>query len=145
VDGSSGGHCEGKRQHPQPRELLWTEGAVGTARARGSALSRGNFCGRKERWARRGHAAAPSVGALCYKAQPLTQMSTRNLLECKARSARKAGDLTAICELIAQTVWDPRHPTASVSLSTGGHVAQKHRSTEAGVSCWLRPPDVSEC
>jgi hypothetical protein len=33
--------------------------------------------------------------------QPLTEMSTRNLLESKARPARKADNLTAICELIA--------------------------------------------
>jgi hypothetical protein len=30
--------------------------------------------------------------------QPLTEMSIRNLLEGKGRPARKADDLTAICE-----------------------------------------------
>jgi hypothetical protein len=30
--------------------------------------------------------------------QPLTEMSTRNLTECKGRPARKADNLTAICE-----------------------------------------------
>jgi hypothetical protein len=33
--------------------------------------------------------------------QPLTEMSTRNLLENKRRLARKAEHLTAICEQIA--------------------------------------------
>jgi hypothetical protein len=32
--------------------------------------------------------------------QPLTEMSTRNLLGCKGRLARKADSLTAICESI---------------------------------------------
>jgi hypothetical protein len=32
--------------------------------------------------------------------QPLTEMSTRNLLEDKGRPARKADNLTAICEPI---------------------------------------------
>jgi hypothetical protein len=32
--------------------------------------------------------------------QPLTEMSTRNLLEGKGRPARKADNLTAICEPI---------------------------------------------
>jgi hypothetical protein len=34
-------------------------------------------------------------------AQPVTEMSTRNLPEGKGRPARKANNLTAICELIA--------------------------------------------
>jgi hypothetical protein len=33
--------------------------------------------------------------------QPLTEMSTRNIPEGKGRQARKADNLTAICELIA--------------------------------------------
>jgi hypothetical protein len=32
--------------------------------------------------------------------QPLTEMSTRNLSEVKGRKARKADNLTAICEPI---------------------------------------------
>jgi hypothetical protein len=38
-----------------------------------------------------------SVGS---SAQPLTEMSTRNLFEGKGRAARKADNLTAICEPI---------------------------------------------
>jgi hypothetical protein len=40
--------------------------------------------------------------------QPLTEMSTRNLSGGEGRPARKA-DLTAICELIFQIIWDPQH------------------------------------
>jgi hypothetical protein len=32
--------------------------------------------------------------------QPLTEMSTRNLLEDKGRTVRKADNITAICESI---------------------------------------------
>jgi hypothetical protein len=61
-----------------------------------------------------GHVVAWLAETLCYKAgvagsildevfgstQPLREMSTRNLPGCKGRPARKAGDLTAICEPI---------------------------------------------
>jgi hypothetical protein len=44
--------------------------------------------------------------------QPLTEMSTRNIkimmfLGSKVRPVRGADNLTAICEAIVQTVWDP--------------------------------------
>jgi hypothetical protein len=39
--------------------------------------------------------------------QPLTEMSTRNLLEGKGRPARKT-DLTAICEPTVYKMWEPR-------------------------------------
>jgi hypothetical protein len=44
--------------------------------------------------------------------QPLTEMSTRNIPGSKGRSARKADNLTAICELIVQKIWEPRRLTA---------------------------------
>jgi hypothetical protein len=40
--------------------------------------------------------------------QPLTEMSTRNLPGCKGRPARKADNLTAMCEPIVQKMWEPR-------------------------------------
>jgi hypothetical protein len=40
--------------------------------------------------------------------QPLAEMSNRNLSGCKARPARKAENLTAICEAIYYTKWNPR-------------------------------------
>jgi hypothetical protein len=40
--------------------------------------------------------------------QPITEMSTRNLPEVKGRPARKADNLTAICEPIVYKVWEPR-------------------------------------
>jgi hypothetical protein len=40
--------------------------------------------------------------------QPLTEMSTRNLPGSKGRPARKADNLTAICEPIAYKMWQPR-------------------------------------
>jgi hypothetical protein len=43
--------------------------------------------------------------------QPLTEMSTRNLLGSKGRSAHKADNLTAICESIAYKIWEPRRLT----------------------------------
>jgi hypothetical protein len=43
--------------------------------------------------------------------QPLTQMSTRNLPGGKGRAARKADNLTAICESIFQKMWQPRRLT----------------------------------
>jgi hypothetical protein len=42
--------------------------------------------------------------------QPLTEMSTKNLPRGKERPARKA-DLTAICELTVQKMWEPRRLT----------------------------------
>jgi hypothetical protein len=43
--------------------------------------------------------------------QPLTEMSTRNLPGGKGRSARKADNLTSICESIALKIWEPRRFT----------------------------------
>jgi hypothetical protein len=40
--------------------------------------------------------------------QPLTEMSTRNLPGDKGRPARKADNLTAICESIVWKIWEPR-------------------------------------
>jgi hypothetical protein len=40
--------------------------------------------------------------------QPLTEMSTRILPGGKRRPALKADNLTAICELIVQKMWEPR-------------------------------------
>jgi hypothetical protein len=42
---------------------------------------------------------------------PLTEMSTRNLPGGKGRPARKADNLTAICELIVYKMWEPRRLT----------------------------------
>jgi hypothetical protein len=39
--------------------------------------------------------------------QLLTKKSARNLTGDKGRPARKADNLTAICEPIVKTVWDP--------------------------------------
>jgi hypothetical protein len=41
----------------------------------------------------------------------LTEMSTRNLPGGKRRPARKADNLTAICELIVWKMWEPRRLT----------------------------------
>jgi hypothetical protein len=43
--------------------------------------------------------------------QPLTEMSTRNLPGGKGRAARKADNLTAICEPIVWKMWEPRRLT----------------------------------
>jgi hypothetical protein len=40
--------------------------------------------------------------------QPLTEMNTRNLPGSKGWPARKADNLTAICEPIFNKMWDPR-------------------------------------
>jgi hypothetical protein len=42
--------------------------------------------------------------------QPLTEMSTRNLPGDKGRPARKADNLTAICEPIVCVNFDVSHP-----------------------------------
>jgi hypothetical protein len=48
---------------------------------------------------------------------PLIEMNTRNLSGGKGRSARKA-DLSAICELIIQKMWEPqRLTTLRVSMT----------------------------
>jgi hypothetical protein len=47
--------------------------------------------------------------------QPLTEMSTRNLPGCKGRPARKADNLTAICEPIVWKMWHPRRLTTLCS------------------------------
>jgi hypothetical protein len=44
--------------------------------------------------------------------QPLTEMSTRNIPGGKGRQARKADNLTAICEPIVYKMWEPQHLTA---------------------------------
>jgi hypothetical protein len=43
--------------------------------------------------------------------QPLTEISTRNLPRGKGRLARKADNLTAICEPIVYKMWEPRRLT----------------------------------
>jgi hypothetical protein len=43
--------------------------------------------------------------------QPLTEMSTMNLPGGKGRPARKADNLTAICEPIVYILWDPQRLT----------------------------------
>jgi hypothetical protein len=74
-----------------------------------------------------GHAVALLFQALCYKpegifelanlfsrtmalgsTQPLAEMSTRNLPGSKGRPARKADNLTAICEPTVWKMWGPR-------------------------------------
>jgi hypothetical protein len=42
---------------------------------------------------------------------PLTEISTRNLPGGKGLPARKADNLTAICEAIVWKMWDPRRLT----------------------------------
>jgi hypothetical protein len=44
-------------------------------------------------------------------AQPLTEMSTRNLPGGKRRPVCKADNLSAICEPIVYKMWEPRHLT----------------------------------
>jgi hypothetical protein len=43
--------------------------------------------------------------------QPLTEMSTRNILWSKGRPARKADNFTAIYEPIVYKMWEPQHLT----------------------------------
>jgi hypothetical protein len=46
--------------------------------------------------------------------QPLIEMSARSIkmfLGSRAQPVRRADNLTAICEPIVQTLWDPRHLT----------------------------------
>jgi hypothetical protein len=43
--------------------------------------------------------------------QPVTEMSTRNFPEGQGRPARKADNLTAICEPIVKKMWGPRRLT----------------------------------
>jgi hypothetical protein len=43
-----------------------------------------------------------------WSTQPLTEMSTRNLHEGNGRLARKADNLTAICEPVVWKMWEPR-------------------------------------
>jgi hypothetical protein len=43
--------------------------------------------------------------------QPLTEMSNRNIPGGKGRPARKADNLTAICEPTLYKMWELQHPT----------------------------------
>jgi hypothetical protein len=43
--------------------------------------------------------------------QPLTEMSTRNIPGGEGRPARKADNLTAICEPIVYKMWEPQYLT----------------------------------
>jgi hypothetical protein len=49
--------------------------------------------------------------------QPLTEMSTRNLLGGKKWPAHRADNLAAICELIVLKMWVPQ-PLATLRVST---------------------------
>jgi hypothetical protein len=49
--------------------------------------------------------------------QPLTEMSTRNLPGVKERLARKADNITAICEPIVQKMWELRRLTTLWALT----------------------------
>jgi hypothetical protein len=54
----------------------------------------------------------PSIRTMALGlAQPLTEMSTKNVSVGEARPARMADNLTDICEPIVQKMWDPRHLT----------------------------------
>jgi hypothetical protein len=53
----------------------------------------------------------PSRTVALGSTQPLTEMSTRNLPGVKERPARKADNLTAICEPIVSKMWEPRRLT----------------------------------
>jgi hypothetical protein len=44
--------------------------------------------------------------------QPLTEMSTRNIPGGEGRLARKADNITAICEPTVYKMWEPQHLTA---------------------------------
>jgi hypothetical protein len=44
--------------------------------------------------------------------QPLTEMTTRNIPGGEGRPARKADNLTAICEPTVYKMWEPQHLTA---------------------------------
>jgi hypothetical protein len=52
--------------------------------------------------------------------QPLTEMSTRNIPRGAGRPARKADDLTAVCEPIVYKMWEPQHLT-TLWVSTAGY------------------------
>jgi hypothetical protein len=52
--------------------------------------------------------------------QPLTQMSMRNFPVGKGRLARKADNLTAICEMTVYKMWEPRRLT-TLWASTACH------------------------
>jgi hypothetical protein len=51
--------------------------------------------------------------------QPLTEASTRNFTDSKARPTLKSDNLTAIREQTVQTVLDPRHLN-NVNLTVNG-------------------------
>jgi hypothetical protein len=54
----------------------------------------------------------PSIRTMTLgSTQTLTEMSTRNLPGSKGRPARKADNLTAICEPIFEKMWDPQRLT----------------------------------
>jgi hypothetical protein len=50
--------------------------------------------------------------------QLLTELSTRNYSGGKGRPARKADNLTFICEPIISKMWDPRHLTTLWASTT---------------------------
>jgi hypothetical protein len=52
--------------------------------------------------------------------QPLTEMSTRNHPEGIGRPARKADNLTAICEPFISKIWEPR-PLTTIWASTASY------------------------
>jgi hypothetical protein len=74
--------------------------------------------------------------------QPLTEMSTRNLPEGKGRPARKADNLTAICEPIvstSQTLW-----VCTVCYRDSFTFLLSVRKIEFSCSVWKQLPQPSE-
>jgi hypothetical protein len=49
--------------------------------------------------------------------QPLTEMITRNLIRSKGRPARKADNLTVICEPIVSKMWESRRLTTLLAFT----------------------------
>jgi hypothetical protein len=48
--------------------------------------------------------------------EPLTEISTRNLPRGKGRPARKADNLTVICEPIVYKMWETPQPVTGIGL-----------------------------
>jgi hypothetical protein len=57
-----------------------------------------------------------SIDLILGSTQPLTEMSTRNLLGGKARPTRKPDNLIVISEQIFQKMWEPQLPVTRITL-----------------------------
>jgi hypothetical protein len=77
-----------------------------------------------------------------------TSATKKKVYENRARLARKADNITSVCELVAWTMWEPRHlTTLQASTAFYGHSSLFFlfflvRTANDDIAYKLRPTDI---